>query len=149
MNLTPATLSLALGVLNLLALLIGWMRLAQTAAARFARLELKTETMWNIVILDALAEATKQGMIRRKSPFSLNGQVARAFGELEPRMRSFYHEHRLEKVSDNEVILLLAREYADELLEEVCIPLGINLRMGLLAAVHMVRERPIDEEEKD
>src|SRR5688572_14821797 len=143
----PATLSMALGVLNIVALVVAWLSMARGATARFARIDLKVETMWDILVRDALSDAQKQGLIRRKSPMTLSSEIARNFRSLAPRLRDFYLKNRLEKISENELILLIARNFAADLLEQVCAPANVNLRMALLAAIHLIKERPVEEDE--
>jgi hypothetical protein len=142
------SLPVVLNVLTIIGFVVGWIMMASAArrrsnenAARYAKLELKTDTMWDLLIKEAVVEARRQGVLVKQSSEKLNVDIAAQFGDLGISLREFYNKHRLFEVTENELILILAQQFANELIEKVAVPLNLNLRQVLVAAAHLVKEK--------
>lgn len=132
-TLDMAMLGLILGIINVLSVV--WL-----GGVKYARLELKTDTMWNFIMAGAQVEARLKGVIHTNSPMRLNREVAQRFGELGRQMRKWYVENNLRRRSDSELSLLLVTKFGDSLVEQICLPLNLNMGAALMAAVQICRE---------
>lgn len=132
-TLDMATAGLILGLINILGVV--WL-----GGVKYARLELKTNTMWDFIMAGAKVEARLKGVIQANSPMRLSREVAHQFGELGRQIRKWYIENNLKRRSDSELSLLLVTKFGDALVEQVCLPLTINMGAALMAAVQLCRE---------
>lgn len=132
-TLDMATAGLILGILNILGVV--WL-----GGVKYARIELKTNTMWDFIMAGAKVEARLQGVIQAHSPLRLRRDVAAQFGELGRQIKKWYVENSLKRKSDSELSLLLVTVFGDALVEQVCLPLGLNMAIALMAAIQLCRE---------
>ncbi|SRR5216684_2317839 len=141
MKLDWAMLSILINILTIIGTIIGGLRILNVEAGRYARLELKTDTMWDLLIKEAVIDSRRQGSIVKRSAERLNDNVAASFGELGIKLREFYKQNHLQEVKENELILILAQNFADELIEKIAMPLNMNLRQALLAAAFFLKDK--------
>lgn len=142
MNVTfdASIIALILTVMNIIGASFALARIQRDKNERFAGLELKTNTMWKILVEETLSEAQRSGVLKRSSPLRVERKVAEAFGTLGSEIRDYYTKKDLSRLSDNEALLIIANRYADELLSSVCAKLNINLRTALVAALLLCKE---------
>jgi hypothetical protein len=106
----------------------------------FGALKLKTDTMWDVLLKGALVAAKRTGVLIENSPERVNPEVVKLFGKLGDRMRVFYYRNRLEQRGDNEVVLILARTFGDEIMGYVGGPVLPNFGAALIAALRLCKE---------
>lgn len=135
--LDPGIVALVLGVLNVLGLVY-------TMAVRLARLEFKTDTMWEFTMRRAMAEALDKGVVTKRSRVRLNPEheVVRRFREDHEFLRTVrhYYEEKLRFARDREVFWRLEGRFGSELLEKICIPAHLSYGACLIAAMQLCRE---------
>lgn len=139
-TLDAATLSLTLTLLNIVGMTLGLAKIQRDKNERFAQIELKTDTIWKIYVEEALSDAKKGGILKRSSPLRLDRGVAEAFGDLGEEIKDWYQKNGLRRITDNEVLLMIANRYSDALIRGICAQLNINLRTALVAALQLCKE---------
>lgn len=146
MRIDAAHVALLLVIINIIGALLNARKTygdiekqGRAAVERLAKMELMTQTMWDVLIKGAIVEARQRGAILTQSAAKLDDKIVIQFGEFGAQLRGFYATNNLQSLSDNEVMLILAREFGNELVERVCLPLGLNLATALVLAVHICK----------
>jgi hypothetical protein len=107
---------------------------------KFGQLQLKVDTMWDVLMKGAIVAARRTGVLQENSPVRLNPEVAKHFGELGYRIKAFYAQMALAHLTDSEVVLILARTFGDEIMERVGTDLLPNFGAALIAALQLCKE---------
>lgn len=140
-TITEGTIALILGLLNIIAMVFGAIKITTAGAARFAKLELKTDTMWDVFVKGARLEAQRAGVVQQQSALRLNPDLTPHFGPLRDKLLELYREAIQERLSDNEIVLIFAAKFSDELIERLVVPnLVPNLGAALWGALQFCRE---------
>ncbi len=120
--------------------------LIYVVGVRMGRLELKTETMWELLVKGAMLEAHRAGVVTRgnPSPLHVRPEIARYFESFRMKLVELYRDAKAKQLSDSEIVFIFATKFADELANRVCIPTGINLGMALVVALQLCKEEETD-----
>jgi len=137
---TGTTITIDSGTVALIGLALNAIATIYAVLVRIARVELKTDTMWDFLLKGALVEAQQKGIVKAHSPIRPSRDVIQQFGELGRQIRKWYVENNLKKKTNSELSLLLVTKYGTELVEQVCLPYDLNLGAALIAAVQFCRE---------
>lgn len=115
-------------------LLISFIRLV----ARFARMELKIDTVWDFQMRRAQSEAVNKGVATMNSPVMVSDEAKQWMAPIIGPIREFY-VHLGRRMSDRDLYLEIERRFGDQILREVCIPHGLDQGACLLIAVQAAR----------
>lgn len=144
MNQLTAIISLALGLTNLIGFIyvFGW---------KIGRLELKTETMWKYIFEAAFIEARQRGVVAIHNDYRLSDNIRDVFvsNGLGEKIQDFYVTHKLNLRKDSEITWELFNKFQEELIEQICMPLGLNMGAALIGALQLCKETDIIEERKN
>lgn len=144
MNQLAAIISLALGLTNLIGFIyiFGW---------KLGRLELKTETMWKYIFEAAFVEARQRGVVAIHNDYKLNGKIRNIFviSGLGKEIQDYYIIHKLKLKKDSEITWELFSKFQEELTEQICMPLGLNMGAALIGALQLCKETDNIEERKN
>lgn len=88
---------------------------------RFARMEVKVDTMWAFQMRRAEADAIQNGFATRNSPLAISPQVARLFDQFADQLRHLY-QRQGRHLSDFDLMLEIERSLGEDLLREVAMP---------------------------
>ncbi len=94
-------------------------------SGRFATLELKVDTMWDLQWKRAASEAVKAGIATRNSPVIINDEAKGWAEPLLPAMRDFYLTLG-RRMSDGDLMLEIVRRFDDDIITQICIPHGLS-----------------------
>src|SRR2546421_668889 len=111
-TLSSGTMALILGIVNLLALIY-------FAGVKLGRLELKTDTMWDVVVKGAMVDARRSGVLQVNPHLRVSVKVATALQPLKPKLLPLYRRALSNGRGDSEIVLLFATHFMDELIEQV------------------------------
>lgn len=135
MNQLTTIISLIIGLINLIGFIyvFGW---------KIGRLELKTETMWKYIFEAAFVEARQRGVVAIHNDYKLNGKISNIFvsSGLGKKIQDFYMIHKLNLKKDSEITWELFNKFQEELTEQICMPLGLNMGAALIGALQFCRE---------
>jgi hypothetical protein len=106
----------------------------------FGALKLKTDTMWDVLMKGAIVAARRTGVLQENSPLRLNPEVPKLFGELGDRIKTYYAKNGLRHLSDSEVVLILARQFGEDIMALVGGDLLPNFGAALIAALQLCKE---------
>lgn len=134
-----ALIGLVMGLANLFGLIY-------VVASKLSRLELKTDTMWRYLFEAAFLDARQKGVLAAHSAFRLEPHVAQQFrvNAFGTRVITYYQQRQLALRSDSEVTWELFKQFKAELVEQICLPLGLNMGAALVAAVQLCRDADAD-----
>jgi len=111
--------------------------------AKFSRMEVRVETMWDFLMRRAVSEAIQKGIATLNSPVEISNDAKLWMKELSNELRRFYQRIG-RQLSDRELALEIERRYGDQILKQVCIPNGLFQGVCLLIAVAVAKEEPVD-----
>jgi len=113
---------------------------------KFAKLELKVDTMWDFQMRRNQAEAVHRGVATMNSPIVVNDEARQWVEPIVAPMRAFYAKIG-RKMTDSELALEIERRYGERILTEICIPRGISAGACLLIALQAVKGEATEEKE--
>jgi hypothetical protein len=125
-----------LGVLTALASLfasIFW------ASRRLARLELKTDTMWDFIMHRALAEVIRKNYGMENSPLKIADHIRSSYGPLADDLRNFFKKAG-RQMTDRELFIEIQTQFGERIFREVCMPQGMEMGACVLVACEIARE---------
>lgn len=106
---------------------------------RFAKLEVKVDTMWDFQLRRAESEAVKLGIGRKNSPFKLDDKAKEWIKPLEQKLKTFFAEKGC-KLSDRDLAIEIERNFGEEITSVVCIPKGLSDGACLLIALAVMKD---------
>lgn len=107
-------------------------------SGRFARLELKTETLWDFMWRRAQSEAVIGGFATLNSPIVFHPDSLAAIAPMVEALQSFYKGFGRE-IKDRDLALLIEREFGERIFKEVCVQAKMYLGACLLMAVQVAK----------
>ncbi len=107
--------------------------------ARLARMELKTDTIWEFQIRRAMSEVVQNKIGTMNSPIVIKEEVKEWIGEIKYKLRDFYRKLG-RNMTDKDLLLEIERNFGDELLSKVCIPHELSQGACLLIALEVAKE---------
>lgn len=122
-------------VVPLVGLAYGWFAFG----GRFAKIELKVDTIWDFHMRRAMSEAAQRGFGSLNSPFTIDTKAQEWFASLANQLRDF-HARLGRRLSDSELALEIERHYGTQILKEVCIPNGLSQGACLLIAAAVAKQ---------
>ena len=114
---------------------------AYNNASRFAKLEVKVDTMWAFQMRRGAAEAITHGIGKMNSPLLFNPDVLAALDPMKERLSVFAQENA--GVAEVDFFMLLEHAFGDELVTRFCIPFGVSQGACLLAAMQVAIDAPV------
>jgi len=112
------------------------------SSARFAKLELKVDTMWGFQMRRAMSEVVDKGIGTMNSPLIFNDDARKRLEPLKDDLISFYQKLP-PATPDGEVLLAIEKDFGDDLLDRVCIPCGLSHGACLLLAMAIAKQTDI------
>ncbi len=132
--------AVAVALVTMGGLVVSYMRKSSREAERFARLELKVETMWDFLMRRGKAEAVRSGMATLNSPIIFTQEAMGWMPELEDELHAI--NVRLGGASDAQLALEIEKTLGDRILKEICIPRGIMMGACIQLAVAIAKNEP-------
>ena len=120
--------------------IVGWVSTYVQNRERFARLEVKVDTMWDFQLRRAESEAVKLGIGRRNSPLKINEDTKKWFEPLEKKLKSFYQSQGC-KLNNRDLAIAIEKNFGDEIASVVCIPKGLTDGSCLLIAIAVAKNK--------
>jgi hypothetical protein len=114
------------------------------AAVKITKLEVKTETMWGMIMKRAVVEGVHQGLMEVHSPVRLINDSGAMLGAMAPEIVAFY-EKNCKDVPESKAALAIEREFGTRLATEVCIPNGISFGICLIIALAVAKGEPLSQ----
>jgi hypothetical protein len=110
-------------------------------ATRLARMELKVDTVWDFLIKRARVEVVNVGWGQMQSPLVLNSATLTAIMPFVLEVVAFYGEvlRREPAIREADLFIAIERQFGDRIVEQVCIPHGVNLGACLIAVIEACR----------
>jgi hypothetical protein len=147
-------LGFLIAVFTLVTMWTTYLKRVRAEAERTGRLELKVDTMWDLMFKSSQVHARQRGVLRASSPLYVDAKVRAQFtsSNLGPEILQYYakstvregdREVPLRELLDREIGLIFARAFGDDLIERICLPLAadhVTLGDALVAAVQLCRE---------
>ena len=107
--------------------------------AKFAKLEVKVDTMWEFQLRRARIEGEREGVFTVNPHIRLSPRVREALGPMRNQLRQFYREQG-QVLAFPDAMLALERTLGSELVDRVCRPLQVSEGSCLMAAIEYARE---------
>jgi hypothetical protein len=126
--------------LSLLALALSLLATICAGVYKFAKLEVKVDTMWKFQLRRARLEAKYTGAIKENSPMIVTEKARAAYAGLLPDLKHFYKTAGRQAASDEDLALALERAFGERLVREVCPALGFSEGACLVVAVQLLKE---------
>jgi hypothetical protein len=121
--------------------LLGWLDAKYTMRERFAKIEVKVDTMWDFQMRRGSVEAIAKGIVKANSPLQLVPEVySQWFKSMESDLWALYSQSS--QLSYANLLLKIERVFGDRLVREVCIPRGIQEGACLIAAAAVACKNP-------
>jgi hypothetical protein len=144
-------LSVIIAVFTLVTMWTTYIRRVRAEAERTGQLELKVDTMWELMFKSSQVHARQRGVLRSASPDRVDPQIRAQFDSsgLGAKVLHYYANtafkdgRKLKDLVDSEIGLIFARSFGDDLITDICMPLAsehITLGDALVAAVQLCRE---------
>lgn len=108
-------------------------------SVRFAKLELKVDTMWSFLVRRGQAEAVRTGIATLNSPIIVNEEAKEWMRHMGPELRAI-RAGLVPDISDDKLAFVIEGKLGDRILKEVCIPKGLMLGACLQIAVAVAKE---------
>jgi len=134
----PLQLSFGLSAGTIIAFIVFIIR----SSARFAKLELKVDTMWGFQMRRAMSEVVDKGIGTMNSPLVFNDDARKRLEPLKDALIRFY-QMLPPTTSDGEVLLAIEKDFGDDLLDRVCIPCGLSHGACLLLAMAIAKQTDV------
>jgi hypothetical protein len=110
---------------------------------RFDQIEKRVDALWDYLIRGAHSEAVAKGLGNINSPFILNEATRVFFRNYIGDLRKFYEEN-CSSLSDNEIFVILDKEFGDHLMKDIGIPNNLTHGSVITAAVEIAKEPTIE-----
>lgn len=110
-------------------------------STKYAKLELKVDTMWEFLMRRGKAEAVRSGMAQLNSPIVFNAESMTWMDPFKPELQRFYAAFLKEnpKPTDMQLSFEIEKTFGDRILKEICIPKGIMLGACLQLAIAVAK----------
>lgn len=132
------TTELAGVLIAIIVAVIGWAETRMSMRERFAKLEVKVDTMWDFQLRRAEVEAINKGMASRNSPLLINPEAMKIFNGMTEELRSFYDGFG-RKLTDAELALEIEKHFGARIAMEVCLPYKMTNGECLVIAVAVAK----------
>lgn len=111
---------------------------------RFAKLEVKVDTLWTFLLRRAEVEATTARLADRNSPLTALESSLVMFKHLAPALREFYKTQCV-GLSNVDLALRLEQRFGREITDTICTPNGFTVGGCLIIAVAVATGNPVVE----
>jgi hypothetical protein len=129
MNEAHAWINTALTSLSMLGLL--------GMAFHVGRYTERVNTMWQSFLTRSVAEGVKHGMLEVHSPVRLVNDSGKKLESMAPELRELYRQNK--KATEQDLSLLIQRQYGARLLQDICLPNDIPYGVCLIVAVSVAK----------
>lgn len=106
-------------------------------AVKIAKLEVKVDTLWDFQMRRAFSEAVSTGVATMNSPLQIKEQAKNKLDPMKQDLQKFWEENQ--NLKGIEIIMKLEAKFGDQILKELCIPLGLSHGSCLLIALAVAR----------
>ena len=119
---------------------LGWLDTRFSNRERFAKLEVKVDTMWDFQMRRAESETIIKGIGQRNSPIRItNPSVFEWFKGLEEELQKFYLE-KGKFLTDRELSLEIERRFGARISAEICVPQQLTEGACLIVAMALAKQ---------
>lgn len=129
-------------LVSILGTAAGWMTLMLSSRERFAKLEVKVDTLWGFHMRTGANEVITRGIGTMNSPVVIGDEAKAWLRELKFELQKFYRGLGRHNLTDSELCLEIERRFGKQLMEKVCIPHQLQQGACLLIALAVARETP-------
>jgi hypothetical protein len=136
---TEAEWALGCGLLAAFGTIAGLAGKVFAWGTRFAKVELKIDTIWDFHMRRAQSEAVKLGIATMNSPVKVSDEAKEWMAPLIAPIREFY-KGLGRRMTERDLYIEIERRFGEQILREVCIPHGLSQGACLLIAVQAVRD---------
>lgn len=118
------------------------------STARYAKMELKIDTLWDFQMRRGMVEATHKGWGEIQNPFIVSDQALSYFEKLRPELEGWFAALTPEKRGLRELVIGIEQYFGNRIVKEICVPYGVshaacNLMAAAVASgVHRIEFPP-------
>lgn len=109
---------------------------------RFAKIEVKVDTLWAFLLRRAEVEASTQRLADRNSPLTVRPESLQLFESLAPSLRGYYKESG-QTLSTFDLALEIEKRFGRQITDSICVPNGLAFGACLLIAVAVATGNPV------
>lgn len=111
---------------------------------RFAKLEVKVDTLWTFLLRRAEVEATTSRLADRNSPLQALDSGIALFAALAPQLQSFYRTEGT-GLSNADLALQIEQRFGRQITDTICTPNSLTFGGCLIVAVAVATGNPVVE----
>jgi len=106
-------------------------------AVKIAKLEVKVDTLWDFQMRRAFSEAVSTGVATMNSPLQITEKAKHKLDPMKVELQQFWEENKT--LPGIDIIMKLESKFGDQILKELCIPLGLSHGSCLLIALAVAK----------
>jgi len=103
-------------------------------ASRFAKLELKVDTMWEFQLRRGIVEGKLADILQQNSPIRLDHKLLAALEPMKEELQAFY-TNGASKMSEIEEAVEIERRFGAQIVKQICLPLAVSHGVCVVAAM--------------
>ena len=107
-------------------------------SARFAKLELKIDTLWDFQLRRGRVEAVRQGLATKNSPVTVTEEAKSRIKDLVEPLRAIFINLG-DDPKDRDLAIAIEKYFGDELVDKICIPLKVSQGACLIIAMAVAK----------
>lgn len=111
-----------------------------TMISRFAKLELKVNTLWDFLMRRSLASGLDNDVLRMNSPVTATAQATTLLEPMSEELGEFYRTEGF-KLDPRELFIAVEHKFGERLLKQICIPYNVHQGACVLAAIDVAKKR--------
>jgi hypothetical protein len=109
-------------------------------SSRLARIEFKTDTVWDFLMRRAMSEAVNKGLGTLNSPLIITEDTQKWYNDMLSELQLFYNNSGY-KLNDRDLFIEVEHRFGERLLKEVCIPKELDVGACILGAIAVLKGR--------
>lgn len=130
-------------LIAILTSVIGFIVTYAQSRERFAKLEVKVDTMWDFLVKRGAVEAYHKDLITINSPVEVRASSYNYVSVgLQTEIQQWYTAHQGKLANDKEILLCIEKEFGARLFQEVCLPHRLTHGECLLIATAIAKGNP-------
>ena len=135
------TLVEAASIASLVVSCISILSVFYLASVKIAKMEVKVDTLWDFMMRRARVEAVTKGFATLNSPIVVAPEAIKWADHILPPIKEFYlNELASKNPTENELAMEIERRFGNKIMEEMCIPRGLQMGSCLLIVIQAVTE---------
>lgn len=111
---------------------------------RFAKLEVKVDTLWAFLLRRAEVEATTSRLADRNSPLQVRDSALALFAPIAPQLKAF-HRSAGDGLSNADLALQIEHRFGRQITDTVCTPNGFTFGACLIVAIAVATSNSVVE----